>query len=1122
METKKKNLLTLILGLVFLLSTALFVTASGLFTAHAANFTVSGVSYHQKVNEMYEFYITVSGYTPTSNSWNKYMKETDSTINVPDKIEINGTSVTAWNDNTAEDAATWDFNMSPTGSSGYYYHKPMVIKGSGGATSIVLYVHENLYNAIVTEYGNMVIQLKSELAAEGNTLAEDTVKYKVNDTAGVPSSVEIIPDTVHVPTNNITVSNWIHQSNELRVFYVNLGDGVMPNLGYDIIDKAASQYLADYITINGSTITEINATTDTSGYTFTVSPSTHGGVYAVPIMVLVDGSYNIQIKIHDTYYATMTGDLTVSVLEGFHVVNGNKEYVVDEDVTYIYKYGTWSKDWQTVHISAADITVSNWIHQSNELRVFYVNLGDGVMPNLGYDIIDKAASQYLADYITINGSTITEINATTDTSGYTFTVSPSTHGGVYAVPIMVLVDGSYNIQIKIHDTYYATMTGDLTVSVLEGFHVVNKNKEYVVDEDVTYIYKHGAWSDNWQTETVLPAVTNFDIVAELRIINVEFGSGVSMPNIAFHAIDDDIGDMYRYITNYIRINGQTITAINSSVDTTGWTFTQFPSNAADKYKIPVIVYIAGNGSKIELKIHENYLATLTGDLTVEVLEDLVIINGTTEYVVDEDVTYIYKYGTWSKDWQVTNVTPTIRNFDAVGELRRVYIDFGTALTLPDIAYGIVSHNADTYKYLAEYIAINGKTIKWINENTDTTGWDFTQFPSFHEGSINDPYALPIIVYAANNDNKIELRIHENYINALSEDLTVSVLENFVIVKDTTEYTVAETVSKTYAFENVAIPGTLTIRGWTQLDDNNIKVFWIDFPAGIVSQLGYVEPGNSNYQGIADYIVINGKTVTAINAETDTTGWEPAKRLNSTEYTLPVLLLLKDDSILVILHSTYYASITGALTVSVTEGLNFVNGQTTYELDNEIDYTKRIIEGSNVWVNLLFKIRYYVNDEPYREVEYNHKNKSTNELIANPSVENGYAFSGWDKEYTDITYEDIYKGVTINGYIAPKIYTITYELDGGENASSNPIKYTIENDTITLAPATKDGYTFDGWYDKDGNKVESIAKGSYGDLTLYAKYTENGCSSEIGGDLSVCLFMLSVASLAVVRLKRKSR
>ncbi|MGN0823613.1 MAG: InlB B-repeat-containing protein [Candidatus Coproplasma sp.] len=67
------------------------------------------------------------------------------------------------------------------------------------------------------------------------------------------------------------------------------------------------------------------------------------------------------------------------------------------------------------------------------------------------------------------------------------------------------------------------------------------------------------------------------------------------------------------------------------------------------------------------------------------------------------------------------------------------------------------------------------------------------------------------------------------------------------------------------------------------------------------------------------------------------------------------------------------------------------------------------------------------------------------------------------------------------------YTITYELDGGINASSNPEKYTIESAAITLAAPTKSGYTFDGWYNGT-TKVETISQGSTGDLTLTAKWT----------------------------------
>ncbi|HBB71577.1 MAG TPA: hypothetical protein DCZ71_03105, partial [Ruminococcus sp.] len=70
--------------------------------------------------------------------------------------------------------------------------------------------------------------------------------------------------------------------------------------------------------------------------------------------------------------------------------------------------------------------------------------------------------------------------------------------------------------------------------------------------------------------------------------------------------------------------------------------------------------------------------------------------------------------------------------------------------------------------------------------------------------------------------------------------------------------------------------------------------------------------------------------------------------------------------------------------------------------------------------------------------------------------------------------------------------ITYNLDGGTNAEANPASYTIETDTITFAAPAKTGYTFGGWYsDADfTTAVTQIAKGSTGNVTLYAKWTIN--------------------------------
>ena len=71
------------------------------------------------------------------------------------------------------------------------------------------------------------------------------------------------------------------------------------------------------------------------------------------------------------------------------------------------------------------------------------------------------------------------------------------------------------------------------------------------------------------------------------------------------------------------------------------------------------------------------------------------------------------------------------------------------------------------------------------------------------------------------------------------------------------------------------------------------------------------------------------------------------------------------------------------------------------------------------------------------------------------------------------------------------YTITYNLGGGTNASSNPATYTIQSPAITLAAPTRTGYTFGGWYANSGltgNQVTTIGGGSTGNVELWAKWT----------------------------------
>ena len=112
------------------------------------------------------------------------------------------------------------------------------------------------------------------------------------------------------------------------------------------------------------------------------------------------------------------------------------------------------------------------------------------------------------------------------------------------------------------------------------------------------------------------------------------------------------------------------------------------------------------------------------------------------------------------------------------------------------------------------------------------------------------------------------------------------------------------------------------------------------------------------------------------------------------------------------------------------------------------------------------------------------------------VRTGYDFGGWfvNEDFSENTIGSVGGGSTgeIKLYAkwTPVTYKITYELNEGTNAASNPSTYTIETDTITLAAPQKEGFAFGGWFtesDYSGTKQTTIEKGSHVDKKYYAKW-----------------------------------
>ncbi len=106
----------------------------------------------------------------------------------------------------------------------------------------------------------------------------------------------------------------------------------------------------------------------------------------------------------------------------------------------------------------------------------------------------------------------------------------------------------------------------------------------------------------------------------------------------------------------------------------------------------------------------------------------------------------------------------------------------------------------------------------------------------------------------------------------------------------------------------------------------------------------------------------------------------------------------------------------------------------------------------------------------------------------------YDFVGWCKDAANGTMLDTEnvryaEDLFLTSIMREHPYYITYVLDGGTNATSNPANVTAVHRTVNLSDPSKLGYTFEGWY-SDSSKMTSFTSGTAidSDITLYADWS----------------------------------
>ena len=113
---------------------------------------------------------------------------------------------------------------------------------------------------------------------------------------------------------------------------------------------------------------------------------------------------------------------------------------------------------------------------------------------------------------------------------------------------------------------------------------------------------------------------------------------------------------------------------------------------------------------------------------------------------------------------------------------------------------------------------------------------------------------------------------------------------------------------------------------------------------------------------------------------------------------------------------------------------------------------------------------------------------------------GYKFIGWydgentigSKKVEKITEASKGTVVLYARWSDPLSYNITYNLNGGTNDSRNVSTYTFGARAVSFYSATRDNYTFDGWYldENFSQRIYRILGYEEGERTLYAKWIPN--------------------------------
>lgn len=615
------------------------------------------------------------------------------------------------------------------------------------------------------------------------------------------------------------------------------------------VDEKSGMWIGLYGTDYGTTSNFNNKIDGTANYDALLTLNTLN-------KIKVDGSYlasdNSNITAVDPYinlWNKLAGSFRFSKVPKSEVIveqgcqfpsldywSGNADgviYEVEETAKFTNESGTWAKVTEketdisdTFSVAMGGTNSDSRVVSLSTTADISAPTGDGkwLMNNM----------EDLQNYIMLNGKSVKEINDETDDSSYTYTTFPATIGGVFAVPVRVLfkMKTSGNVamfDIYIHNDYYATLPEGYTVGMKAGF--VRSNTEstanMVVNTDAKFRLINGSFFPaNNEADATINMTTGLKGSATdakgyyHAYVYTDFFKGNT--GIGYHIVQR--GQAYNYLANYIYLNGKSVAQINAETDVTDWDWKG--DFGAGVVQVAVLLYVSEDTTtdqptRLEFKIHENYMNTIDGDITATIKAGAMLYDATDNVIrkVASDISSDIYYKTYKLTINVEGKEPAV--LDAKHTLPLDFSSFcpdkegytfsgwytnaelteeATATTMPASDYAVYGkYNAIEYTATVTLADNTQKTVKYTIESREAKLAEIKAMLGTNDAQYTYTNNLPEVL-PLEDKAYTETRTVNEYDVVIGDASAVKVAYGSKLTKPATDPTKDMTASTVYTFD----------------------------------------------------------------------------------------------------------------------------------------------------------------------------------------------------------------------------------------------------------------------------------------------------------------------------------